>query len=115
MKQILADIIIQNGRVLTVNQSNEIAEAVAIRGNQILAVGSSSEMEEYLGPDTQVIDAEGKSVLPGFVDVHIHVGMFGLMDHGIINVAYRLCCGWHQLCRICERNCIRQHYCSQDD
>ena len=88
MKQILADIIIQNGRVLTVNQSNEIAEAVAIRGNQILAVGSSSEMEEYLGPGTQVIDAEGKSVLPGFVDVHIHVGMFGLMDHGIINVAY---------------------------
>ena len=88
MKQILADIIIQNGRVLTVNQSNEIAEAVAIRGNQILAVGSSSEMEEYLGPDTQVIDAEGKSVLPGFVDAHIHVGMFGLMDHGIINVAY---------------------------
>ena len=88
MKQILADIIIQNGRVLTVNQSNEIAEAVAIRGNQILAVGSSSEMEEYLGPDTQVIDAEGKSVLPGFVDAHIHVGMFGLLDHGIINVAY---------------------------
>lgn len=88
MRQILADIIIRNGRVLTVNQNNEIAEAVAIRGNQILAVGTNAELEAYQGPDTQVIDAEGKSVLPGFIDSHIHVGMFGLLDHGIINVAY---------------------------
>ena len=88
MRQILADIIIRNGRVLTVNQNNEIAEAVAIWGNQILAVGTNAELEAYQGPDTQVIDAEGKSVLPGFIDSHIHVGMFGLLDHGIINVAY---------------------------
>ena len=88
MRQILADIIIRNGRVLTVNQNNEIAEAVAIRGNQILAVGTNAELEAYQGPDTQVIDAKGKSVLPGFIDSHIHVGMFGLLDHGIINVAY---------------------------
>ncbi len=88
MRQILADIIIRNGRVLTVNQNNEIAEAVAIRGNQILAVGTNAELEAYQGPDTQVIDAEGKSVLPGFIDSHIHMGMFGLLDHGIINVAY---------------------------
>ena len=88
MKQLTADILIKNGRVLTVNPADDIAEAVAIRGDRILAVGSNAEMEEFCGEQTRVIDAEGKSVLPGFIDAHIHVGMFGLLDHGIINVAY---------------------------
>jgi predicted amidohydrolase YtcJ len=88
MKQLFADIIIKNGIVLTVNKTDEIVEAVAILGNKILDVGSNAAMEEYLGENTKVIDAAGKSVLPGFIDSHIHVGMFGLLDHGIINVAY---------------------------
>lgn len=88
MKQILADVIIKNGQVLTVDPKDTIAEAVAIRGDRILAVGSNAEAESYLGSDTQVIDAEGKSVLPGFIDAHIHMGMFGLLGHGIIDVAY---------------------------
>lgn len=88
MKQLLADIIIKNGKVLTVNQTNDIAEAVAIRGDKILAVGTAAEVEEYCGEQTRVIDAEGKTVLPGFIDAHIHIGMFGLLDHGVINVAY---------------------------
>lgn len=88
MKQLFADIIIKNGIVLTVNKTDEIVEAVAILGNKILDVGSNAAMEEYLGENTKVIDAAGKSVLPGFIDSHIHVGMFGLLDHGIIDVAY---------------------------
>jgi len=88
MKRILADTIIKNGKVLTVNSGDEIAEAVAILGNRILAVGSNDEMEEFLGEHTQVIDADWKTVMPGFIDAHIHVGMYGLLDHGIINVAY---------------------------
>ena len=88
MKQLLADIIIKNGKVLTVNQTNDIVEAVAIRGDKILAVGSNADVDAYLGEGTRVIDAAGKTVLPGFIDAHIHVGMFGLLDHGVIDVAY---------------------------
>ena len=88
MRQVIADTIIRNGRVLTVNPTDDLAEAVAIRGDRILAVGSNAEMDEFRGAETRVIDAEGKTVLPGFIDVHIHVGMFGLLDHGVIDVAY---------------------------
>ena len=88
MRGLVADTIIRNGRVLTVNPTNDIAEAVAIRGGRILAVGSSAEMEAFRGAETRVIDAEGKTVLPGFIDAHIHVGMFGLLGHGVIDVAY---------------------------
>ena len=88
MKQLLADIIIKNGKVLTVNQTNDIVEAVAIRGDKILAVGSNADVDAYLGEGTRVIDAAGKTVLPGFIDAHIHVGMFGLLDHVVIDVAY---------------------------
>ena len=88
MRQVIADTIIRNGRVLTVNPTDDRAEAVAIRGDRILAVGSNAEMDEFRGAETRVIDAEGKTVLPGFIDAHIHVGMFGLLDHGVIDVAY---------------------------
>ena len=88
MERLFADKIIQNGVVLTVNSKDEIAEAVAIRGDRILAVGSSADIAAYRDDHTQVIDAGGKTVLPGFIDAHIHLGMYGLLDHGVINVAY---------------------------
>lgn len=81
-----ADTVIRNGVVLTVNAKDEIAESVAIKGNRILAVGSEAEIAPYIGKSTQVIDAEGKTVLPGFVDAHIHFGMYGLLNHGIIDI-----------------------------
>ena len=91
MERLFADKIIQNGVVLTVNSKDEIAEAVAIRGDRILAVGSSADIAAYRDDHTQVIDAGGKTVLPGFIDAHIHLGMYGLLDHGVINVAYQMC------------------------
>ena len=51
-------------------------------------MGSNADVDAYLGEGTRVIDAAGKTVLPGFIDAHIHVGMFGLLDHGVIDVAY---------------------------
>ena len=88
MERLDADVIIKNGVVLTVNARDEIAQAVAIRGDRILAVGSDADVEACRGQHTRVIDAGGKTVLPGFIDAHIHVGMFGLLDHGVIDVAY---------------------------
>jgi predicted amidohydrolase YtcJ len=83
-----ADTVITNGRVLTVDARDTVAEAVAIRGKYILDVGSAAEMAAYVGEQTRVIDAGGKTVMPGVIDAHMHVGMYGLLDHGIINVAY---------------------------
>lgn len=88
MERFFADTMIKNGVVLTVNSRDEIAQAVAIRGNKILAVGSNADMESWVDEHTRVIDADGKTVMPGFIDAHIHVGMFGLLDHGVIDVAY---------------------------
>jgi predicted amidohydrolase YtcJ len=66
------DTILLHGKVYTVNAKQDWAQAVAIRGEKIVAVGDDAEIEELRGPRTKVIDAGGKLVLPGFVDCHIH-------------------------------------------
>ena len=88
MTKLYADIIIKNGVVLTVNKNDDIAEAVAICDNRIMHVGSNDDVCSLADEDTLIIDAEGNSVVPGFIDAHIHLGMFGLLDNGVINVAY---------------------------
>lgn len=67
-----ADLIITNARIYTVNEKQPWAEAVAVRGGKILAVGSVRAIEQYRGPSTRTIDAHRKLVLPGFVDCHVH-------------------------------------------
>ena len=68
----LADTVIVNARIYTVNARQPWAEALAIRGDKILAVGSAKDIAAYRGPSTKVIDAGGKLVLPGFTDCHVH-------------------------------------------
>lgn len=67
-----ADLIITNARVWTVDPSMPSAEAVAVIGDRIVGVGSSPVIARWQGPATQVIDAGGKRVLPGFNDAHLH-------------------------------------------
>jgi predicted amidohydrolase YtcJ len=67
-----ADTVIVNARIYTVNASQPWAEGVAIRGDRVLAVGSAKDIAHYRGPSTTVIDAQGKLVLPGFTDCHVH-------------------------------------------
>jgi predicted amidohydrolase YtcJ len=66
------DIIIHNAKVYTADADGTMAEAVAIRGNQILRVGSEREVTRLRRPQTTVIDAKGAAVLPGFNDAHLH-------------------------------------------
>ena len=66
------DLIITNGKVWTVDKSLPGAQAVAVLGDRIVAVGSATDIEVWRGPRTQVIDAGGKLVLPGFNDAHVH-------------------------------------------
>jgi predicted amidohydrolase YtcJ len=67
-----ADLIIQNARVWTVDPSQPEAQAVAILGDRIVAVGSSQQVGLWRGPDTRVVDADGQRLMPGFNDAHVH-------------------------------------------
>jgi predicted amidohydrolase YtcJ len=72
-----ADLILSNGRIYTVDAEDPWAEAVAISGGRILAVGSKQDIAALAGPSTQTIDLQGKMAMPGFVDVHNHIMMGG--------------------------------------
>lgn len=66
------DLIVHNAKVYTADASGTMAEAVAVRGNQILRVGSNREINRLQRPQTMVIDAHGAAVLPGFNDASTH-------------------------------------------
>src|SRR4051794_8723896 len=67
-----ADLIIVNANVWTVDKSHPQAEALAVIGDRIVAVGSAAEIDAWRGAQTNVVDARGKLVLPGFNDAHVH-------------------------------------------
>ncbi|MGZ8847719.1 MAG: amidohydrolase [Pyrinomonadaceae bacterium] len=67
-----ADMIIVNATVHTMDRNQPIGEAVAILGNRIIAVGSTTEIKKLSGANTKVIDANGQLLLPGFNDAHVH-------------------------------------------
>lgn len=69
---ISADTVLLNARIYTVNPRQPWAEALAVRGGNIVAVGTAAQMQKYRGPSSKVIDAGGRLVLPGFTDCHIH-------------------------------------------
>ena len=72
-----AELIVTNGRVLTMDNAKPRAEAVALGGGRILAVGSRAEVEALADAETRVIDAGGRTVLPGFFESHVHLGIGG--------------------------------------
>ena len=72
-----ADKIITNAKVLTMDEARPRAEAVAWGGGRILAVGSRAEVEALAGPATRVVDAGGRTLLPGFVESHLHLVLGG--------------------------------------
>src|SRR5262249_6466409 len=67
-----AEVILRHANVITVDAQFCLAQAVAINGDKILAVGSDKEISLFAGPQTRVIDAKGKTVLPGLYDSHVH-------------------------------------------
>jgi hypothetical protein len=67
-----ADLVLRNGRVVTVDESRPEANALAVRGGRIVAVGSNEEVETYIGPETEVLDLEGRLAMPGFIEGHGH-------------------------------------------
>src|SRR5208337_3130724 len=66
------DLLLANGEVRTMDPSQPRAHAIAIRGGRILAVGSEEQARAALGPRPQLIDLDGRCVLPGLTDSHLH-------------------------------------------
>ncbi len=84
-----ADLILTGGTVWTGDEGMPRAEAVAVRGNRIVAVGSRSEVERHRGADTRVVELEGRFVAPGFIDNHTHFNQAGaiLLGANLLDVA----------------------------
>ena len=78
-----ADYVFVNGEVVTVNSGDDVAEAVAVDGDAILAVGTTEEVLCLRGPGTRVVDLQGNSLLPGFVDSHLHMLLYGTNNLGV--------------------------------
>jgi predicted amidohydrolase YtcJ len=73
-----ADLILRGGKVVTLDENRPDAEAMAIRGERILAVGTTAEMEAHIGPKTRIIELTGRMAMPGFIEGHGH--FLGLGD-----------------------------------
>ena len=72
-----AELVVLDGRLVTVSDANPEAEALAVVGGRIVAVGKSHEIREFIGPGTRVLDAEGRLVTPGLIDSHVHLAGLG--------------------------------------
>ena len=66
------DLILHHGRIITVDAQDRVAQAIAIRGNRIVAVGSDAEVLRLAGAGTRRIDLGGRAVTPGLLDAHAH-------------------------------------------
>ena len=78
-QQPVADLVLTNGKIITVDGRFTIAQAVAIRGERILAVGSNQDIGRLAGPATRRIDLRGRAVVPGMIDNHAHY-----MEEGVL-------------------------------
>ncbi len=84
----LADRVLLNGKILTVDRRDSVHQAIAIQGKKILAVGSTEEIEKLIGPGTETIDLAGRTVTPGPLDAHAHFANGGLSRLRNINLSY---------------------------
>ncbi|MEZ6088303.1 MAG: amidohydrolase family protein [Pirellulaceae bacterium] len=67
-----ADVVFLNGTVVTVDNDFQVAEAVAVKGDRIVAVGSNAAVRQSVGDATRVVDLQGRMMLPGLIDSHVH-------------------------------------------
>jgi predicted amidohydrolase YtcJ len=85
-EQQIADLVIINGKVLTIDTDNPLAEAIAVKGEKIMKIGTSEQIKAFIeNGKTEIIDANGRLVIPGFNDAHVH---FGPIDPDYIELRY---------------------------
>jgi predicted amidohydrolase YtcJ len=84
-----ADLVLTNGKIVTFNAADAIAQAIAIAGGRIAAVGTNDAIKSRIGPATQVIDLAGRTATPGLIDTHVHfteVDALYSVDLGVVDV-----------------------------
>src|SRR5262245_35315009 len=84
-----ADLVLNNGKVVTVDARDSVAQAIAIAGARIVAVGSNEEIRSRIGPSTKVVDLRGRTATPGLIDTHVHfteVDALYSVDLGVVDV-----------------------------
>jgi predicted amidohydrolase YtcJ len=83
---VVADLVLRGGKVITVDEQNRIASAVAVVGNRIAAVGTDQEIAQLVGPRTQIVDLLGRALLPGFIDSHSHIEGLATSEHFLVPI-----------------------------
>src|SRR5581483_2123766 len=78
--------VFRGGRVITVDPQNHIASAVAIVGNRIVAVGGNDDVAPLVGPRTEIVELQGRALLPGFIDSHSHVEGLATSEHFLVPI-----------------------------
>src|SRR5687768_17362158 len=72
LRQSPADLVILNGKIVTLDPASRIVDAVAIRDGRFVAVGEAAQVRPLIGNRTRTIDAQGRTVIPGLIDTHVH-------------------------------------------
>lgn len=72
-----ADLVLINGNIITINPKQPRAQAIAIKNDKIVEVGTNNEIKPWINKSTKIIDLKGKTVTPGFIDTHVHISEFG--------------------------------------
>src|SRR5688572_33484258 len=74
-----ADLVVRNAIIWTGDSTRPRAQALAVRGERLLAVGSNAQVDVHRSPRTRVIDAQGRFITPGFIDDHTHFAQAGAL------------------------------------
>jgi predicted amidohydrolase YtcJ len=81
-----SDLVFRGGKVITMDGQDRITEAVAVIGNRITAVSTNNEIARSIGPQTQVIELNGRTLLPGFIDAHNHVQGLAESEYAMVPI-----------------------------
>ena len=92
-----ATLVLTNGRILTVEESLPEAQAIAVRGDRIVGLGSAADIRRYIGTSTEVIDVQGQLVVPGFIEGHAHFTGVGEAE---LNLKLMPTTSWDQIVSI---------------
>jgi predicted amidohydrolase YtcJ len=95
----LADMVLINGNVVTMDANQPAAEAIAIDGDRITAVGTAAEIEPYIGAATEVVDLAGQTAIPGFIEGHGHYTSFG---GSLLILDFRYAKSWAEIVSMVE-------------
>jgi len=93
-KQQTADLILINGKILTLDEKNPQVSAIATQGDKILALGTEAEINQYKGPETKLIDLEGQLAIPGLIEGHGHYMRLG---HTLMHLDLRYANSWEEI------------------